>query len=116
MVRTMIIGLALPQEQWGEFFDLLSQDHRGQLISIQIIRPEFQDQYLIQNAPLLAMIYDRPGKGDNLMIEIGQDQVTYAHTIHSPTTVATEKNANGTDFALLITDAEGTTTAIKLPI
>ncbi|MEH2158942.1 hypothetical protein [Nostoc sp.] len=47
-----------------------------------IIDSELGDEELIQNAPLIAMVYDRPGKGDDLVIEVGQDEVTYAHTIN----------------------------------
>jgi hypothetical protein len=27
----------------------------------------------------MAMVYDKPGKGNELVIEIGKDTVTYAH-------------------------------------
>ncbi len=60
----------LPREDWGKFFDRLSSDHRGKLISIEMIDAELGDEELIKNSPLLAMIYDRPGKGDNLAISI----------------------------------------------
>jgi hypothetical protein len=39
------------------------------------------DKELIQNVPLLAMVYDRPGKGNDLVIETGKDEVTYAHKL-----------------------------------
>ncbi|MEG4319458.1 MULTISPECIES: DUF5335 family protein [unclassified Microcoleus] len=69
---------------------------------------------MIHEAPLMAMIYDRPGKGDDLVIEVGKDQVTYAHTIDSPTEVLTGQNSNGVVIALRISDAAGTQTSIEL--
>jgi len=108
MINPTVGTTLVPREQWGVFFDQLSMAHQGQLLTIQIIRPEFKDQDLIRNAPLLAIIYDRPGKGDNVMIEIGQDQVTYAHTIHGPTEVVSEQHR------LWIVDATGTKTAIEI--
>jgi hypothetical protein len=48
------------------------------------------------------------------VIELGRDEVTYAHTIDSPTEVLTAQNSNGVMIALSITDAAGTKTLIKL--
>ena len=72
------------------------------------------DAELIQNAPLHAIIYDGPGKGDNLVIEVGKDQVIYAHTVDSPTEVLTGQNSNGVMIAVRISDAAGTQTLIQL--
>lgn len=111
MVNQAVGKTLVPRDQWRTFFDQLSMAHRGQLLTIQIIRPAFRDQDLIRNVPLLAIIYDRPGKGDNVMIEMGHDQVTYAHTIHTPTEVATEQNIH---LMMWIVDATGTKTAIEI--
>jgi len=81
MVSKIELTKSLPREQWGEFFDQFSDGNRGRHISIESIDPELGDQVLIQNAPLLAIVSDRPGKGDDLVIEVGKDEVTYAHTI-----------------------------------
>jgi Family of unknown function (DUF5335) len=62
----------------------------------------------------MAIIYDRPGKGDDLVIEMGRDQVTYAHTIDSPTEVSTEQNQNGQIIAIWISDAAKSQTLIRL--
>ena len=62
----------------------------------------------------MAIIYDRPGKGNDLVIEVGKDQVTYAHTIDSPTEVLTGQNSNSQVVAIWISDAAGTKTLIKL--
>jgi hypothetical protein len=78
---------SVPRERWGEFFDQFLDGNRGRHISIEIIGGELGDAELVQNAPLMAMIYDRPGKGDDLVIEVGQDEVTYAHTVDLPTEV-----------------------------
>jgi uncharacterized protein YpmB len=62
----------------------------------------------------MAMVYDRPGKGNDLVIEVGQEQVTYAHTIDSPTEVLTGQNSIGQMIAIWICDAAGIKTLIKL--
>ena len=61
-----------------------------------------------------AIVYDRPGKGDDLVIEVGKDEVSYAHTVDSPTEVLTGQNSNGVMVALRISDAAGVQTLIQL--
>ena len=114
MVSKIDISKSVPQERWGEFFDQFSSGNRGRYISIEIIDSKLDNAELIQNAPLMAMVYDRPGKGDDLVIEVGRDEVTYAHTIDSPTEVLTGQNSNGVMIAVRISDAAGTKTLIQL--
>jgi len=114
MTNKIEINKSVPRERWGEFFDQFTDGNRGRHISIEIIGSEVGDAELIKNAPLHAMVYDRPGKGDDLVIEVGQDEVTYAHTIDSPTEVLTGQNSNGVMIAVQISDAAGTQTLIEL--
>ncbi len=114
MMNKIELSKSVPDEKWGEFFDRFSTDNRGRYISMEIIDSELGDQELIKNAPLLAMIYDRPDKGDNLAIEVGKDQMTYGHTIDSPTDVSTGQNSSGEIIAMQIADAAGRKTLIKL--
>ncbi len=88
--------------------------NRGRHISIEMLGGELGDAELIHNAPLMAMIYDRLGKGDDLVIEVGRDEVTYAHTVDSPTEVLTGQDSNGLMLAVWISDAAGTKTLVKL--
>ena len=71
----------------------------------------FFRQYI---APLMAMVYDRPGKGNDLVIEVGKTQVTYAHTIDSPTEISTGQNTLGQIVMICISEASGTKTLVKL--
>jgi hypothetical protein len=110
MASKIDLSKTVPRERWGEFFDQFSDGNRGRYISIESI----SDETLIQNAPLMAIVYDRPGKGNDLVIEVGKDEVTYAHTIDAPTEVLTGQNEVGQIVALWITEAAGTKTLIKL--
>jgi hypothetical protein len=109
MTNTIAISKSIPQEQWSKFFDQFSSDHLGRHIEIEIIDSKLGDEELIKNAPLLAIIYDRVGKGDNLAIEVGKDEMTYGHTIDSPKEVS-----NGEIVVIQIEDATGRKTLIKL--
>lgn len=114
MVNKIDTNKSVPRERWGEFFDQFTDGNRGRQIAIEIIASELGDAELIKNAPLMAIVYDRPGKGDDLVIEVGQDEVTYAHTIDSPTEVLTGQNLNGQIIAVSISNAAGRKTLIKL--
>jgi len=116
MTNKIEINKSVPRERWGEFFDQFTDGNRGRRISIEIIGSEVGDAELIKNAPLHAMVYDRPGKGDDLVIEVGKDEVSYAHTIDSPTEVLTGQNSLGVMVALQISDAAGTQTLIELQV
>ncbi|MEG4576656.1 DUF5335 family protein [Microcoleus sp. N3A4] len=114
MTNKIDINKSVPRQRWGEFFDQFTDGNRGRHISLEIIGSEVGDAELIKNAPLHAIIYDRPGKGDDLVIEVGGDEVTYAHTIDSPTEVLTGQDSNGVMMAVRISDAAGTQTLIQL--
>ncbi len=114
MVNKINLSKTVPRERWGEFFDQFSNGNHGRHLAIESISTELGDETLIQDAPLLAMVYDRPGKGNDLVIEVGKDEVMYAHTIDAPTDVVTGQNEVGQVIALCITDAAGTKTLIKL--
>jgi Family of unknown function (DUF5335) len=114
MANQIDMSKSLPREQWGEFFDQFSDGNRGRSISIEIIDLELGNEELVKSSPLMAMIYDRPEKGDDLVIEVGKEQVTYAHTIDSPTEVLTGQDATSVVVAVWISDANGTKTLIQL--
>jgi Family of unknown function (DUF5335) len=116
MISQIELTKSLPQARWGEFFDTFTNGNRGRHVSIECIDPELGTLEPIKDAPLLSMIYDRPGKGDDLMIEVGKDEVFYAHTIDSPTEVLTGQNAIGEMVAVWISNAAGIKTIIKLQV
>lgn len=114
MMNKIDLNQSISGEQWGEFFDRFSTTNRGRHISMETIDEEIGDYNLISNAPLLAMIYDRPDKGDNLAIEVGKEQMIYGHTIDSPVEVSTGQNTSGEIIAMCIIDNIGRKTLIKL--
>jgi Family of unknown function (DUF5335) len=114
MLTKIDINKSIPSDRWVEFFDQFSDGNRGRHISIEILDSELGDQELIQNAPLMAMVYDPPTKGNKLTIETGKDEVTYAHTVDSPTEVLTGQDENGIMLAVQIRDGAGLKTLIKL--
>ena len=114
MINKIELTKTLPLEQWGEFFDQFTNSNHGRHISIESISPELGDEVLIENAPLMAIVYDRPGKGNDLIIKIGKDEVTYAHTIDEPVEVLTGQDSKGKMIVLSIGDTTGIRTLIQL--
>jgi hypothetical protein len=113
-MNNLELAKSVPSAQWGEFFDQFSDSNRGQRISIKSIDLELGDRELIHGVPLIAMVYGCPGKGDDLVIEVGQNEVNYAHTVDSPTEVLTREDPNGLILTVWINDAAGTKTLIEL--
>jgi hypothetical protein len=105
---------SVPTEQWEQFFDQFSTSSRGRHIAIEIIDPELGDRELIKNAPLLAMIYDRPNKGNSLAIEVGKEQMSYGHSIEAPTEIVTGENSTGEIMAIWIAESTGRKTLVKM--
>ena len=103
----------IPQQRWLEFFDMFGDGNRGRTIAIEVINQEIGDEQLIENAPLMSIVYDPPDKDNNLAIETGKDEVNYAHNITAPTQVREAQDENGEVMALEIEDKSGTKTILR---
>ena len=114
MTNKIDITESLSRNQWGDFFDQFSENNRGRHLVIESISSELGDEELIQNTPLMAIDYDRPGKGNDLMIEVGKEEVTYSHTVDAPTEISMGRDSDGQIIAIWIGDAAGAKTLIKL--
>jgi len=110
----MSITKQIPAEQWGEFFDTFTNGNKGRLIKLEVIDREIGDETPVENMPLRSLIYDPVGKGNDLTIEIGRDEVAYGHTIEAPNEVWQEQDENGRVVALEIKTEDGTQTVLQL--
>ena len=110
----MSITKQIPAEQWGEFFDTFTNGNKGRLIKLEVIDREMGNETPVENMPLWALIYDPVGKGNDLTVEIGRDEVAYSHTIEAPNEVWQERDDNGKVVALEIKTEDGTQTILQL--
>ena len=101
-------------ERWEEFFDQFTNGNRGRLIKLEIVDPERGDQIPLQNAPLWSLVYNSVNRDNDLTISTGGEEVTYAHTIHTPKTVWEALDQNGKVVALEIVDESKTQTILHL--
>lgn len=110
----MSITKQIPAEQWGEFFDTFTNGNKGRLIKLEVIDREMGDETPVENMPLWVPIYDPVGKGNDLTVEIGRDEIAYSHTIEAPNEVWQERDDNGKVVALEIKTEDGTQTILQL--
>lgn len=110
----MSINKQIPTEQWVEFFDTFTNGNKGRLIDLEVLDQELGDEIPVKEQPLWSLIYDPVDKGNDLIIEIGREQVAYAHTIDSPNEVWQEQDDNGKVVALGIKADDETQAIVRL--
>lgn len=110
----MSINKQIPAEQWVEFCDTFTNGNKGRLIVLEVLDPELGVQTPVKDQPLWSLVYDPVGKGNDLTIEIGRNEVAYGHTIDSPNELWQEQDDNGKAIALEIKAESGSQTIVRL--
>lgn len=98
--------------RWGDFLSIFSNGNRGRTVAIEVADPATGAQELTDAAPLFAIDYDPAGKGDDLVITTGRDEVDYTHTISAPAEIWEAQDDNGKVVALEIIDQSGSKTIL----
>jgi Family of unknown function (DUF5335) len=104
----------LSPQKWGKFFNQLSGGVCTQRISIEVIDPKVGATRLIHNAPLVAMIYNCPAKGGNLVIKVGRKDMAYTYTIDSTTEISVEPDFNPGIIKILVNNEAEKQTLIEI--
>ena len=110
----MPITNQIPQDQWLDFFATFSNGNRGRAVSLEIFSPETGDQPAANQGPLMAVDYDPVGKGNDIVITTGIDEIDYSHTIQAPAEVWQAQNDDGEVSALEIVDQNNVKTVLGL--
>jgi hypothetical protein len=103
---------AVPRERWGEFLSLFSNGNRGRRVSIETISSE-ADNPLVSRAPLLAIDYDPAGKGDDVVVSLGRDELEASHVVKAPQELWEAQDENGKPVGLEIVAAGGEKTVLS---
>lgn len=103
----------IPQQRWVEFFDMVSDGNRGRRVKVEVDDPEAGNLEPVKDTPLMAIVCDPPGKGNDIVIETGKREVNYAHTVASPTEVWEAQEDSGKLVALKVKDASGGQTIVS---
>jgi hypothetical protein len=102
----------IDQGRWFEYLSMFSNGNRGRLIAVEIAAMAIGDQPPSDAAPLFAIDYDPAGKGDDLVITTGRDEVDYTHTISGPAEIWESQDDNGKVLALEIISQSGSKTIL----
>lgn len=106
----------LGAEKWVEYFDSVAPSIDGLLVTIEVMSEQLGDQVDVERLPLQAINYDP--KDNMLEISVGGRSVRYPvllrHFISSPQTISIEGSGPLSPSAILVTDADGVRTLIRL--
>ncbi len=106
----------LGAEKWMEYFDSITPSTDGLLVTIEVMSEQLGDQVEVERLPLQAISYDP--KDNMLEVSVGGRGVRYPvllrHFISSPQTISVEESDPLSPRAILVTDASGARTLIRL--
>jgi hypothetical protein len=102
--------------RWHEYFDSLTPNVEGMLVTIEVMEGQEGDQLDVERMPLQAISYDP--RDDVLEVALGGRGVRYPvvlrHFISAPRTISVEEESSITPTAVLVTDGSGVRTLIRL--
>ena len=106
-----------PQRQaWREFFDLVTKDHEGDAVTVEIVDREYGDQLEAEQMPFGYLEYD--DKDDAVNVGVGGTDGRYPvvlrHTVEHPKAILADPLDPRTARAFDIAGADGTSTIVTL--
>ena len=106
----------LGAESWMEYFDSIAPSIESLLVTIEVMSEALGDQLDVERLPLQTIGYDP--KDNILEVAVGGRGVRYPvllrHFISSPQTISVEESGPLNPTAILVTDASGVRTLIRL--
>ncbi|PSR18182.1 hypothetical protein C8255_08695 [filamentous cyanobacterium CCP3] len=114
--------LDIPPAVWAEFFDQLTEENRGRLITLKLLDDQLGDFEVLRHTPLYGITYvaggvargaaggDRPGGRGDLVVTVGRPQglgeATYAHRVVCPQAVSIVTDEDGIVLSCTITNRD----------
>ncbi len=108
----MAINTQVPTDEWPDFLVTFSNGNRGRAVSLEVCDPESGDSGQVKQGKLMAVDYDPDGKGNDIVVTTGVDEIDYSHTIKAPLEVWQSQQDNGEVLALEIIDQNSVKTVI----
>jgi Family of unknown function (DUF5335) len=106
----------LDAAKWHEYFDTVTPVIEGKHVTIEVMDEQVGDQFDAERIPLEAISYDP--KDDVLEVALGgrgtRFPVVLRHFISNPQTISVEEENSVTPTAVLVKDASGARTLIRL--
>jgi Family of unknown function (DUF5335) len=106
----------LAADRWQEYFDSIAPNIDGMLATIEVMSEQLGDQTDVEQLPLQAISYDP--KDNMLEVAVGgrgaRHPVLLRHFISNPQTISVEESRPLRPTAILVTDAGGVQTLIRV--
>jgi hypothetical protein len=103
----------IKQKQWQDFLVTFSNGNRGRTLSLEVFDSD-SDQPAAKQGPLIAVDYDPVGKGNDIVVTTGIDEIDYSHTIPAPVEFWQAQHDNGEVAALEVIDQNNIKTILSL--
>ena len=109
----MAINTQIAQTDWLDFFVTFSNGNRGRALTIEVFDTDSGSTGQAKQGPLMAVDYDPIGKGNDIVVTTGVDELDYSHTIPAPVEVWQDQADDGQVAALQIVDQNGGKTILS---
>src|SRR5215472_16918295 len=104
------------RSSWPKYFDSVTASIEGTLVTVEVMGEQLGDQTDVERLPVQAISYDP--RDDVLEVAVGGRGTRYPvvlrHFVSSPTAISVEETPEGGPSAILVTDAGGVRTLIRL--
>ena len=109
----MATNTQIAQTDWQDFFVMFSNGNRGRVVSLEVFDADSGTTGQARQGPLMAIDYDPVGKGNDIVVTTGVDEIEYSHTIPAPGEVRQEQLDDGQAAALEIIDQNNVKTVVS---
>ena len=109
----MAINEQIPRDQWADYFITFSNGNRGRAVSLEVLDNDAGDSGVRQLGPLLGVHYDPVGKGNDIVVTTGKDDVDYSHTIGAPVQIWQAQHDSGQVASLEFIDENNVKTVLS---
>ena len=105
----MSIKKNIQSNEWQERLATFTSGNRGRKAAIAT-----QGMTIIENTPFRDLEYDPVGKGNDIIITLGDMEDTFTHTVTAPVDIFLHQEDNGEVSALEVVDQINESTFLRL--
>ena len=109
----MTIIRQIDREMWPDFCVTFSNGNRGRLLRIEVHQDDQGDNQVVGSGPLLGVAFHPLGKGNDIVVTTGREEVEYTHRIPAPIEVQELQTNVGQVTMLEIIDQNNTKTTLS---
>jgi hypothetical protein len=104
----------IPRSEWPDFLDSFSRQHRGWLITIEVLDARVGAQVQVREQPLAGVTAEMRGGDASVSVLIGRAaDVHLTHTIRDPAHIRLKETEAGAREALQIESEDGAMTLLR---